>query len=1312
MSIDIVACPHPFKAGNISIEISQGKNIYEIITKDIQTDESLNKFAHVYLNDEYIPQEKWGDVFPKDGDKLIIRIIPQGGGGKNPFRMILMIVVTVVATYAAGAAGAALAEAGLSGGLLAGAKGLIAASIMTVGSLAVNALVPPPSQDLPGSLSQQKDAPTYAIEGARNQPRFYQPVRVIYGRHRIVPDYGALPYSTLIGNDQYFNMLFVWGYGELLVEDLKIGETPIDNYSDVEYETVYVEDSDTAELTLFPSDVYEENVQSIIRNSAGWISRVTQENTDEAHVDFYFPRLFQLNDKGDRLKTSVNLEVRYAPVGTQDWTNLSNQYYAISGTSISFADRIFPGGYTRITWRYWIQIDKITGRIFRSYTLYSTSWPIAEFKSSYLETEGIIYRRETKIELIDRRDLIPDGILLNDSSFIPTYTPGSQDVDISSGSLFLPYFNVEASSTSAIRKSFNIKFENNGQYTVSVRRVTADSTSDKIVDEVYFNTLRSITNEKPLNMDNITVTAMRIRATEQLSGVIDQLNGVVTSVLNSYDSDTDTWVYGAATRNPADHFLSVLQGPANKNPVADDRINFDSLKEFHNYCSTNGFNCDFVIEGRMSIWNVLKDILSTARSTPDVIDGQWGVVTDKLKTTVVQHFTPRNSWDFSANKIFNDRPHAWNVKFLNREQGYKQDTRVVYDDGYSASNATKFEDLDLKGITDPDLAWKHGRYFIANVRLRPEVYSFKADVEHIVCTRGDLIRVTNPVPLWGIKSARVKSVTTNGGLVEKVLLDDFCTMEEGKFYFIRFRFPDGETLLKEVVTEIGNNYELTFKTPFSTIDAPQPDDLIMFGEQGLESVELIVKSIEPSTDMTATLVCLDASPAIHTSDQGAIPDFDTQITIPATFEPPVPTIIQIISDDSVLIDNGSGYFSAQIVINFSIPTGFENIISGITVESRKLGGDWVTHPNLPPDAKRFNISEDVFRGDTYDLRIRTFIGGVISEWTTRSDYTVVGKTDTPSNVTAFSVRGTTLSWEYPGDMSRIVGFRIKRSIGINSNWTQADYINRGDFVTNPYVIEPTGNTATYLVKAFDFEERESESPSILVLNLGDVLVSNIHEETILLSDPIYSVNDGNFWLGDTENNIWTGLEGNTFFSSKYSVIEYVERFIPKYTSANTVIDVDVTAPTGALVYYREPLAGSYWSGTPESTFSIAWSASNGEYELIPAKVQLESRYYDIKVVVNSSPTQSSLNEIKIRYDFPDIEETLEDISISASGTRLPITKTYTTIKNVNLTLQDDGGSAVTLNVSDKNPTLGPFIYAEDKDRIKTTATIDARIQGY
>jgi len=76
--------------------------------------------------------------------------------------------------------------------------------------------------------------------------------------------------------------------------------------------------------------------------------------------------------------------------------------------------------------------------------------------------------------------------------------------------------------------------------------------------------------------------------------------------------------------------------------------------------------------------------------------------------------------------LFN-RPHAFRIKFKNEDNGYDDDERIVYDDGYTSENATLFESIEFPGITDPDLIWKFGRFHIAQARLRPEVYSLYMD---------------------------------------------------------------------------------------------------------------------------------------------------------------------------------------------------------------------------------------------------------------------------------------------------------------------------------------------------------------------------------------------------------------------------------------------------------------------------------------------------------------------------------------------------------------------------------------------------------
>ncbi len=151
----------------------------------------------------------------------------------------------------------------------------------------------------------------------------------------------------------------------------------------------------------------------------------------------------------------------------------------------------------------------------------------------------------------------------------------------------------------------------------------------------------------------------------------------------------------------------------------------------------------------------------------------------------------------------------------------------MFDDGYDALSATKYETLELPGITSAAQAWKDGRYHIATARLRPETYSFNADIEHIVCTRGDLIRFTHDVPLFGLMSARVKSVTTASGFVTAATLDADVTMTSGQAYAVRFRLSDGSSLVQSVVTVAGTTSALTFATPGP---GPSAGDLALFGE--------------------------------------------------------------------------------------------------------------------------------------------------------------------------------------------------------------------------------------------------------------------------------------------------------------------------------------------------------------------------------------------------------------------------------------------------------------------------------------------------
>ncbi|NLS08408.1 hypothetical protein HGP14_35155, partial [Rhizobium sp. P32RR-XVIII] len=267
------------------------------------------------------------------------------------------------------------------------------------------------------------------------------------------------------------------------------------------------------------------------------------------------------------------------------------------------------------------------------------------------------------------------------------------------------------------------------QYDIRVRKASPDyNGGDTVSETTYWTALRGRRNASVVSFNKpLTLIAVRIKATGELSGTVDTLNCIAYPTIPSWSGTA--WILNTTT-NPADYFRNVLQGSANARPVPDSQIDLQSLQDWAVYCYVNGFTFEYVATEQRSVYEMLTMIAAAGRAAVSLRDGRWGVVWDVEDSPIVQHFTPRNSWGFSSNRGYADLPHGFRVSFINRDNGYLNDERVVYDDGYTAANATKFEGLDFPGVTDKDLVWKHGRYHIAQNRLQREVYTLSTDFEH------------------------------------------------------------------------------------------------------------------------------------------------------------------------------------------------------------------------------------------------------------------------------------------------------------------------------------------------------------------------------------------------------------------------------------------------------------------------------------------------------------------------------------------------------------------------------------------------------
>lgn len=280
------------------------------------------------LNGRAVLRREWGRKL-RDGDTLAFVVLPQGGGGSNPLRVVLMIAVAIAAPY--------VASAMFQGAVLGGTMGSFGLSMATAavglaGSMLVNALIPPPK---PPSAQVASDiaaaSPTYSIGAQGNSARIGQPIPEVFGRHLVYPDFAAMPYTEYSGNDQYLYQLFVIGRGHYDIEQIRIEDTLLSSFDEVETQVI----GPGGTVTLFPTRVitstevsgqemeYDVAVGPFVANPADTAANLLG-------FDVVLPRgLYYANDNGGLDSRSIGFRLEYQAIDADgvavgSWTIAEN----------------------------------------------------------------------------------------------------------------------------------------------------------------------------------------------------------------------------------------------------------------------------------------------------------------------------------------------------------------------------------------------------------------------------------------------------------------------------------------------------------------------------------------------------------------------------------------------------------------------------------------------------------------------------------------------------------------------------------------------------------------------------------------------------------------------------------------------------------------------------------------------------------------------------------------------------------------------------------------------------------------------------
>lgn len=1046
----------------------------------------------VEIDGEPLPRERWETTFPQPGAHVLIYTSVHGDD-KNPLATILSIVVIAAASYVAGPGAASL-------GLTAGQASFAGMLISSAGLFLVNQAFPPRK---PPNYTYN-DSQTYSLSAARNVTNPWGPVPLNLGENVAFPPLAAKTYTELVGQNEYIRMLLLWGYGPVEISDIKIGDTPIESFNNVQIQNLNGSTGQSNDLSLFPSQVHQEAVGSELTYSGGAVTRTAQAGADELSVEILFPRGLTHIDSatGRRAAVSVGIDIRYREVG---------------GTWIDLAGSVNYSAQT-VNWIDigWYKYTKVS--------LYARPDGTIHSYSGVFEHDTDI--RFAEFEVVEAYDSYGGSTIvgitgltnLSDSrvtGMACTVNADGWRVDVASGSVEFDSISVSGNSAEALRYGKRWEVDRSAQYEVEVTRTTTDSTSDYVLSECQWSYLRSIINDPPTDFSfPVAMTALRIRATGQLSGIVDNVSAKLKTIAPTWDgADWDTW---AVTKNPAALYHWALMCPANPRPVDSAGINDDDLAEWYEECAEKGYEFNMYRDYRSSMWDLLADIAAAGMASPDIVDGKWTVIVDTFGKPISQHFTPRNSWGFSAEKKMIDHPHAVRVRFKNEDQNYEWDEIVVYADGYDAGSATLFEQWEFAGVTNAELNWKHARRRMAQAKLRPEFYSFYVDFERLATSRGKLVRMAHDVPLWGSGWGRVKSLVAGESPYEDrtvgVVLDEKVVMEAGYSYSCRFRLADADdtSLVMAVSTVEGETNELSFTLdpPIAATLGPQVGDLAMFGVENLETQELIVHSIESIDDMAAKLTCVDYAPGIDSADTGEIPPFETGITGPTDItrlKPAAPSITDIESGKRALDISGT-VVRARMIVTIAYTINSTLRLKGARLRYKATDDQIWRYADMAENETSKTIS-DVEEGRTYTVQAQAISQwGVPGDWGEAVSEYVTGQDEVPPDVENFSVNivGTQaqLTWDAVSDPT-LSYYRIRWSPETSgASWAAAvDIVSR---VPKPGTSANThAMVGTYLIKAVDLPGNESDSAAAAITTIARIEGLNV-VETFSQSDPSWS----------------------------------------------------------------------------------------------------------------------------------------------------------------------------------------------------------------
>ena len=321
---------HPFQQQAVFVQIEPGRTVMELV-HEANLPQTIWPNVRIAHNSMMLSEDLWPEIVLEEDDRIEIFIVPMGSGGdsKSILRLVATIAVSIFAAWAAPAVqfwlGGSIAAAGIGT-----ATAVIAAGLTLIGTLAINALIPPPSAKLDPNKNPEQAAQAFYLSGQQNQAQPYGVIPTIYGEVRFVPNLITQPIVESCGNRSIFSALYDFGLGYVDISNPKIGDTAVGLFAGPNawktYEHVPTWNSSLSswiqpELKFITHAVAYNDVNVPLEEALDEAIVTTGQDVTEVRLEIAFPGGLAKIDKktGNYRIRGVEFGLQYRPTGTTPW---------------------------------------------------------------------------------------------------------------------------------------------------------------------------------------------------------------------------------------------------------------------------------------------------------------------------------------------------------------------------------------------------------------------------------------------------------------------------------------------------------------------------------------------------------------------------------------------------------------------------------------------------------------------------------------------------------------------------------------------------------------------------------------------------------------------------------------------------------------------------------------------------------------------------------------------------------------------------------------------------------------------------------